>query len=1093
MRRTAILVLSACLSLCTMQSFAQKQTVTLSHKDAALETVIIDIRNQTGYNFLYDIEWLKYAKPVTIEMKDASILAVLDSCFSGQPFTYAVTGSIITIISKNLFQKPISPPKTFQGRVTTMDGVPLEGAYVTVKGTQIRTTTDITGGFQLMDIDRNAVLEVSHITYITQLIRANRNPILIKLEINPRSLDAVVATNYATTVRRVSLASSDKISSEEINSAPVSNPLALFAGRVPGVTAVQQSGLPGSGFNIQIRGQKSIGKKSGALPANSPLFVIDGVPFLTSSESLMQKSLIAANSPFSTINPEDIESIEILKDANSTSIYGSLGANGVVLITTKKPKPGKTNIDVKMSTGWGKVTRKLHYMNTEQYLGMRHEALANDGMLPNSNFDRDLLAWDQNKYIDWPETLIGGTSNMSNAHIRLSGGTDNTQFTASVGYNKETTVFPGDFGKSLISLNLQIFHTSEDKKLEIIFANSYGYDKSKLTVTDVTATLDFAAPNVPETKNQRGALVFRENGFWFANPYVPLYKPLNFITNRLTSSIKLNYKIFSWLHFKSNVGFNSIIGDEYFAEPRASLDSMTSPTATASWGQGRSKNWLVEPQLEFNKEIKGKHRIKSVIGTSLRSQANGSYLNVGMGYLNDNLLGSIDNAPIKLSSDDNKKYRLQSLYGLINYNFDGRYVIEGTGRRDGSSRFGPDRQFGNFYSVSAGWIFSNEKFIKNSLPFLSYGKLRASYGTTGNDQIGDYEFLDAWTNTTYPYIPTYTGYVPVKLYNNDFRWEIHKSLDISLDLAFLDERIFFSAVYNQTTTNNQLIQYPLPSQTGFNFVLRNSSASVGNKNFEMELSSINVSKDHFKWNTSVNLTLSKNKLLSFPDLTASTYKNYLVVGQPLDIFMGYRTAGVDPTTGVYRILDRNGNVMDLSMGPPSSDSDKVAIGNFAPRAYGGLYNGIQYRNWKLDVLFQFVKQKGRNHNVVRAQYAGAGQANMPVQLLDRWQKPGDQATYQRYSQDGASEAAIAAFLYTSSDALITDASFIRLKTLSLSYSLPYKWMKKINFKSCNLFVQGQNLLTITSYNGNNDPENGNINVTGLPPLRIINVGIQASF
>jgi TonB-linked SusC/RagA family outer membrane protein len=1076
-----------------MRSYAQKQTVTLSHKNAALETVMIDIRNQTGYNFLYDYELLKYSKPVTIQVKDVSILTALDSCFSNQPFTYAITGSIITFISRTFIDKIPSAPKQFQGRVTNMEGFPLEGAYVTVKGTPIVTTTDLTGGFQFLDIEKNAVLEISHVTYATQLVKANRNPILIKLEINPRSLDAVVATSYSTTTRRNSLATSDKITAEEINKAPVNNPLALFAGRVPGVTAVQQSGLPGSGFTIQIRGQRSIGKKSGALSANSPLFVIDGVPFLTSSESLMQKSLISANSPFSTINPEDIESIEILKDANSTSIYGSLGANGVVLITTKRPKAGKTNVDVKMSTGWGKVTRKLDYMNTEQYLAMRREALANDGKTPDPNMDRDLLAWDQKKYINWPEELIGGTSTMSNAHIRLSGGTDNTQFTSSIGYNKETTIFPGNYGKSLISLNLQLYHTSENKKLEIVFANSYGYDKSKLTVTDITSALDFAAPNLPETKNQRGALLFRDHGYFFLNPYAGLAKPLNFTMNRLTSSIKINYKIFPWLQFRSNIGFNSIIGDEYFAEPRASLDSVTAPTAIASWGQGRSKNWLVEPQLEFNKEIKGKHRIKSVIGTSLRSQTNSSYLNVGKGYLNDNLLGSIDNAPIKESSDENKRYRLQSVYGLINYNFDGRYIVEGTGRRDGSSRFGPDRQFGNFYSVSAGWIFSNEKFIKKALPFLDYGKLRASYGTTGNDQIGDYEFLDQWTNTTYPYLPAYTGYYPFKLYNNDFRWEIHKSLDISLDLAFLNERLFFSAVYNQTTTNNQLIQYPLPSQTGFNFVLRNSSASVGNKNFEMELSSINVSKDHFKWNTSVNLTISKNTLLSFPDLNSSTYKNYLVVGQPLDIYMGYRTLGVNPQTGVYTILDRNGNVMDLSAGPPTSDSNKVAIDNFAPRVYGGLYNGIQYRNWKLDVLFQFVKQKGKNQNIVRAQYAGVSQANMPVELLDRWQKPGDQATYQRYSQDGTNEAAIAAFLYTTSDALITDASFIRLKTVSLSYSLPYKWIKKLSFKSCDLFVQGQNLLTITKYKGNNDPENGSFNITNLPPLRIINVGIQASF
>ena len=517
------------------------------------------------------------------------------------------------------------------------------------------------------------------------------------------------------------------------------------------------------------------------------------------------------------------------------------------------------------------------------------------------------------------------------------------------------------------------------------------------------------------------------------------------------------------------------------------------PTATAGFGQSRSKTWLVEPQLEFVKSYNDIHKIKAIVGTSLRHQTNASYLNVGTGYTNDAFLGSIDHAPVKIFSDENRQYRLQSLYGLVNYNYKRKYLVEFTGRRDGSSRFGPEKQFGNFYSIAAGWVFSNENFFKKWFPVFSYGKIRVSHGTSGNDQIGDYEFLDAWTNTTYPYLPDIPGYVPTKLYNNSFGWEVHKSTDISLNLGFLDDKILISAVYNTSKTNNQLISYNLPSQTGFTSVLRNSGASVGNKNYEFEVSTVNVSKDNFKWTSSANLTISRNKLLNFPDLASSTYRNYVVVGQPLNVVMGYRTNGVNPNSGIYEILDRNGNPLDLSNGPPQSNEDMINLGDYSPRFYGGFFNGIQYRNWKLDVLFQFVKQKGVNYNITRGQNAGYSQFNMPYVLSNRWEKPGDIAPYQRLTQDGSSEAAIAAFLYTMSDATVVDASYVRLRTLSLSYSLPYQWIRKITIKSCNLFVQGQNLLTFTKYKGNHDPENGTINTTGLPPLRIINIGVQASF
>lgn len=1095
MRLTAILVLTACLQLAAVVCHAQKQTISLSFKEAPLQAVMTEIRTQTGLDFLYDVEWLKLAKPVTIEMKDASVDAVLDSCFSNQPFTYARSGSIITIISRSLLQKPMAPPKNIMdvtGKVINMNGSPLEGATVTVKGTTTGTTTNAAGDFILKEVSKQEMLEITYVGYLPQEVKVNKiNNAAIRMEVNPLSLDAVVTTGYTMNTKRYTLGTSTKINSTEISNQPVNNPLAVMQGKVPGMVVTQRGGLPGSGFNVQIRGQRSIGTTPGVLPPNSPLFVIDGVPFLTSAETLTQRSQIVANSPFSTINPADIESIEILKDANATSIYGSLGANGVVLITTKRARVGKTTVDIKMYTGWGKVARSLEYMNTEQYIQMRKEALANDGETPTTLNAPDLMLWNTNRYIDWKNKLIGGSSHLSNAHIRLSGGTATTQFTASIGLNKETTVFPGDFSKTLISSSMQVSHTSENKRLEAIVTASYGSDKSKLMSQDPTFTIDLVSPNSPAPLDSLGKLVFRENSVSFLNPYSYFYQPYDFLMERLTSSVKINYKLFSWLHVRTNLGYSIITGDEYKALPMASQDPLLNPTGEAAFGQSKSRNWIVEPQLEFTQSLFGeKNKLKAIAGTSFREQISKYYLNLGTGYTNDAVLGTLNGAAVVAPSNESKLYRIQSLYGLINYTWDYKYLIEFTGRRDGSSRFGPKKQFGYFGSVAAGWIFSNEKFIQNSLRFISYGKLRVSYGSTGNDQIGDYEFFDTWVRTQYPYqVPSYR---PNRLYNNEYKWERHNSIDVSLDLRFLNDKILLSAVWNQTTTNNQLTSYQLPSQTGFTSVLKNFPGSVGNRNMEIELSTNNISRNNFKWTTSLNLAIHKNQLLYFPGLSSSSYHTDYMINKPLSLRWAYRTTGVNPVTGVYRILDINKNVINFPNSAPTT-VDLVPVGSHAPNYYGGLQNSFHYNNWKLDFMFQFAKQKGLNNVISQALYAGFASFNMPVTLLNRWQKPGDASPYQRYTQDAGSDAFMAAYYYSSSEAIVTDASFIRLKNLSLSYSLPYDWMKKMKMNSCNVFIQGQNLLTITSYKGGHDPESGTVNPLGLPPLKLFVFGIQASF
>lgn len=1084
-KQTAICLLAACMLFSAAVS-GQNPTITLLHKDVPLETIFKEIEKQTNntYTFFYDSTWLIKAHRVSIEGTAIPLEKVLDICFENQPFKYAKSGTIITIISKN----PRPPGILIKGRVTGADSMPLR-ANIQIQGSTRGVTADENGYFEIESIGKNTMLWVSHIGYVTNPVKAGTDePILqIRLQIEEKYLDEVIRKGFTNSSRRYNLGTITKITAEDIEKQPVNNLFAALQGRVPNMLINQRGGLPGATFTVQIRGQRSIGASPGQFSANSPLIIIDGVPFLSPSETLIQRSehFATAYSPFSTIDPADIESIEILKDANATSIYGSYGANGVILITTKKPTAtGRTSINVNMYAGWARITRAMDYMNTQQYLKMRREAFENDQESMTNANAYDLLVWDTIRNIDWKKELIEGTAHMSNAHIRLSGGSEKTQFTASVGHNRESTVFPVDHGKWLSSLSFQLFHTT--KKLEFAVASSYGFDKSHLPNRDPANYLDLP-PTSPYPLDSSGHLVFREQGIPIANPYIFLYQPTKLTMERLTVSTRLNYKILPWIHMKANMGSTVITGNEKSLFRISTQDPEVLPReGRAIFGSTKSRNWIVEPQIEFLPNKQSRHKIKGLIGTSFREQIATSNLINAIGYDDDAMIESWFNARDHVFSNEKKQYRVYSAYGLINYNLDNKYIFEATARRDGSSRFGPDKQFACFASGAAGWIFSNEDFVRTILPFISYGKIRASYGTTGNDQIGDYQFLDIWVSTQGP------GFRPGRLYNNDYSWELHKSFDIGLDIGLFNDRIFLSGTWNRSRTGNQLIGVTLPTQTGFDNVLMNFPGLVQNKNTEIELNAKIIKGKNFKWNTSLNISIQRNKLLKFPGLDSSNYKYNYRIGFPLNLVLGYRTDGIDPVTGVYRILDKKGDLIDIPNNFPSED-DRVPIGTYNPDYFGGLQNSLEYRNWQLDFLFQFVKQKGLDPIIAKSQYAGALALNQTVDLLQRWQQQqlNPSASYQQYTQSTITAASVAGYFYASSDASITDASYIRLKNLSLSYTLPAAWSKKLKITNASLYVQGQNLLTITSYKGH-DPESGSINPYGLPPLKILAVGIRAS-
>jgi len=524
------------------------QTITLSLDNVSLQKAFKEIKEQTGYSFVYTTEQIKKSNPLSIHVKNASINDVLDNCFKNQPLTFLIDKKYIIVKDKT--GQTNSPPAKvgidITGKIINERNEPVIGATVIVENSLTGMATDQKGEFGFTNLKPTDILDISSIGYESVKIPVQgRTYIIIKLQTSISSLDETIIKGYYTTSKRLNTGSVSKVTADEIGMQPISNPLAALQGLVPGLQVTQDNGLPGSNFTVRIRGQNSI--QSG----NSPLYIIDGVPFLNDGDVLTQRSGINANSPFNTIDPAEIESIEVLKDADATAIYGSRGANGIILITTKKGKAGKTSFDVNINSGWGKVTRTIKFMNTPQYLELRHEAFRNDGITPNISNAFDFLVWDTTRYTDLEKLLIGNTAYTTNISAKLSGGNEYTKFSIGSNYYKETTVFPCDNADSRTTLNLSVTHRTLNNKLNVIINAGFANDNSNLIRGDLTQFINLP-PLLPELYDSSGKLSWSSGGFSFNNPLANLLRKYNVITDRLTANSLIEYSLFQQLKIKVN-------------------------------------------------------------------------------------------------------------------------------------------------------------------------------------------------------------------------------------------------------------------------------------------------------------------------------------------------------------------------------------------------------------------------------------------------------------------------------------------------------------------------------------------------------------
>ncbi|TDP00313.1 SusC/RagA family TonB-linked outer membrane protein [Flavobacterium sp. 245] len=984
--------------------------------------------------------------------------------------------SFSSLYATNSIRRSISFPQQFQVQGTISDGSnPLPGVTIAIKNKRNSATISDYSGQYNLSASPSDTLIVSFIGFKTAFIPIqDRKTINILLEYDTTTLKEVkVNAGYYSIKESERTGSIARITAKDIQTQPVTNVLAAMQGRMAGVNIIQTTGVPGGGFDIKIRGQNSI-RSDG----NNPLYIIDGVPYASDPIGYNQTSSTfpTVTSPLNSINPDTIESIEILKDADATSIYGSRGANGVVLITTKKGKGGKTAVTVKATTGAGTVTKFMKLMSTEQYIAMRKQAFVNDGLTQYNPWDYDINGtWDQNRETDWQKEFLGGTSQITDLQATLSGGSDKTQFLLSSTYHTESTVFPGQYMYKKGGTQFSMSHRSEDNKFKLTFSAGYNIQDNDQPAYDLTSISRYLAPNAPALYDASGNLNW-ENGTW-QNPLRFRDAKFRSKTNDLVTSAVLSYDLLDNLVVKSNFGFTDLRHEETRTSPSTIYNpafQLTSAFSGIYLNNTDRQSWIVEPQISWEKETTfGKVNI--LVGGTFQSQTTERLYQFGSGFTSNDLIYDLASAAtVRVLYSDDALYKYQAFFGRINYNWQDRYIVNLTGRRDGSSRFGPGNQFANFGAVGAAWIFTKERFLKD-ISWLSFGKLRGSYGTTGNDQIGDYQFLDTYTSSGFNY-DSNVGLQPSRLYNPDFGWETNKKIEAALEMGFLQDKIFVTGAWYQNRSSNQLVGIPLAGTTGFQSMQANLDAVVQNTGFEFTVRTQNFNTQNFKWTTSLNLTLARNELIAFPGLSASAYKEQYRIGQPLNIELNYKYTGIDSQTGVYLFEDLNKD------GVISFPEDRQSVVDFNPQYFGGLQNALSYRRLKLDFLFQFVKQETRTfYNGVTGQMS-----NQPERAADSWTKPGDNASQQIYTSGYNRDAVTADYLFRQSTGSITDGSFIRLKNIALSYGLP------LNMKStqCQLILQGQNLLTFTKYK-DGDPES--IGSRSLPPLKIITAGIQLTF
>ncbi len=1102
------------------------QLVSINRTNASLKAIITDIRQQTGYSVLIKSALLDQAKPITLNAENKALGSVLAELTeqTGLQFVVAEGKKVITVgtdaIDRVSGDASQQSTLSITGVITDTLGQGLRGATVRIKGGK-GTMADARGQFSIREVPVDGTLQISNLGFETlelgirresngfvvyatneeqaDMMRSSAGEIpylQIRLRPTTNTLDDVVVQAYGETSDRLRTGNIATVRAEEIERRPVMNPLIALQGKVPGVEITTDNGYASAPFKVEIRGRQQINP----FLSSEPLYIVDGVP-LTVLE-IDPGSADAARSGFSSgglpprgdgggpqgqsplfsINPADIESITVLKDADATAIYGSRGGQGVVIINTKKGQAGKTKFDAIVYSGFSRVPRYYDMMNTQEYLAMRKEAIANDGETPTMSNAPDILAWDTTAYTNWQRVIWGKTGITNDAQLNISGGDSRTTFRIGGNYHRQTDVMASSGSDQRSSLQFSLNHNSLDQRFNLAFTSFYSY-----TAIDFIGLPSYAVllpPNAPAIFDSSGKLNYDGwNPLSHYYHFAGILQPYDSKTGFLNSQLQIGYNLTRNFAFTTNLGYSTHNLIQKSITPIASQNPEYNPTGSSSFGSTGGRRILAEPQLKFNHSL-GRGNIELLVGGTIQRVVQDGNTSFGMGYINDNLLNSVSNAPIRNATNVEAQYNYAAAFGRINYNLDDKYILNLSARRDGSSKFGPGKQYGNFGAIGIAWIFSSEKWL-STIDWLSLGKIRSSYGLVGSDLIRDYGFLTRWTADFYRIAPYQgaTSYLPTQHFNPEYRWQENRRMEIALQLGFLDDRVSWEIAAYRDRCGNQLIDYALPAITGFPFVLANTPALVQNAGIENSLRLSIIRKETVSWDFNFNIGVNRNKLLEFPNLEQSPYNSFLFIGEPLNLSQRLRFAGVDPQTGLYTFEDKDG---DGEINPTSINEDLFLIDRNT-RYAGGFGTDFSYKGLQLSLFFTYQNKPYVTNAYINSRVAGQlnDRPSQSVKLLDRWQQPGDIARFARYS----TVMDVSNGYYLNSDAVLTDGSFVRLKNLAISYSFPKRLTETVKLSEGRFFFRGENLFLLTRYDGV-DPEVPSFGA--LPLLRTLTFGIQAN-
>ena len=1059
-------------------------------KIVSVDEVFKLISDQTDYNFIYSEDCFEQISKVYLKKGKVKVSKLLEDCMTSNNLSFMISEQHTIIIKQAIFEKQQNI--IVSGFVTDEQGVPLVGVTVKVKNKNLGTSTDFDGNYRIA-VSTGNILVFTSLGYIKQEITVgSKNKINVALKEATNELNEVVINaGYYKTSRKLATGNIGTVKAKDIGQQPTTDPIEGLKGKIAGLQITQNDGLPGAAATVRIRGINSLNSS-----ANLPMYILNGVPIPSSNVGSLGGVAI---SPLEYLNPADIESIDVLKDADATSIYGSRGANGIILITTKQGQAGETRVVAEYSHGFLKMPNlnRIDLMNTEEYLAMRRQTAENEGIWPIEESDLsnnvDLVNWDPTRDVNWREELLGDIGIQRTARLAVSGGSETTSYLFSFNLSDQTNIYNyDDSSHKQASSSLSLNHRSINDKFNVAFTSRYSItanNQNTAASSEYFRSAFTLAPNAPELLDANGNINYegQEDDLYFQNPLAALENSLERVSRNYTGSAIVSYKnLIPNLEAKVILGYSNTLVNYIELNPLSGLNPRDQVANAAVYGRNSetmstTNSWNVEPELAYTKSF-GDHHFIMQVGAAFQSVTSKRIGVLGYGYTSDLLLSDIRAAPEQqITSNSISQYKYNALYTRLNYNYKSKYLLNLTGRRDGSSRFGPNKKFGNFGAVGASWVFSSEDFVKDNLSFLSLGKFRGSYGITGNDQIGDYQYLSTYSKSNLIGYNDILGITPSRAENPFYSWEENTKLELALDLALFNNRVNLETVWYKNHSSNQLIGLPLSRVTGFVTQQFNLPALVENRGVELTLNTTNISNTNFTWNTSFNISFEKNELKKFFDIeNFPAFDNLYVVGESLYGRKQYDGTGVDPETGIYMITDVNedGRVNVL---------DRQFFVDLMPDFYGGFGNNFTYKNWQLDISMSFKQTKGFDFlsSFRRPGAYEGGHGNLPVDFLDAWANPGDIAKIQQLNNSSTTYTSPLA-LDSSTGRHVVDKSFIKLQNVSLTYNIPKTVLDRLKFKAAKLYVRGQNLGTLTSYEGI-DPETGGL---GLPALLTIITGIQ---